>query len=205
MKTAGAIASNYMRSVMDLSPRFNDQTEDDVVTYLTSTFGPDSTKPKSPADLPGYKDTVRTFSDDAMNIVYVEYDVATSPGLPWSANPDKEGNLWMPYYGDGNKVGRLNPKTGEVTFFSLPPEHSAGIHSVIPVADGTVWFTEFFNNKIAHLDPKHQGNHRVSGRRRARRAASQQAHHSHGPHRQALDERQPLQQLRSQDEEIYAL
>ncbi|HWF36994.1 MAG TPA: carboxypeptidase regulatory-like domain-containing protein [Candidatus Acidoferrales bacterium] len=144
---------DYMRSVMDLSPRFNDQTEDDVVTYLTSTFGPDSTKPKSPADLPGYKDTLRTFSDDAMNIVYVEYDVATSPGLPWSANPDKEGNLWMPYYGDGNKVGRLNPKTGEVTFFPLPQEHSAGIHSAIPVADGTVWFTEFFNNKIAHLDP----------------------------------------------------
>jgi virginiamycin B lyase len=145
---------NYMRSTMDLSPRFTDATADDVVTYLTSTFGPDSTKPKSPADLPAYKDTVRPFSDDAMNIVYVEYDVATAPGLPWSANPDKEGNLWMPYYGDGNKVGRLNPKTGEVKFFSLPPEHSAGIHSVIPTADGTVWFTEFFNNKVVHLDPK---------------------------------------------------
>ena len=144
---------NYMRSTMDLSPRFNDQTAEDVITYLTSTFGPDSAKPKSPADLPNYKDTLRTFSDDAMNIVYVEYDVATSPGLPWSANPDKEGNMWMPYYGDGNKVGRLNPKTGEVTFFPLPAEKSAGVHSVRfrYMPDGTVWFTEFFLNKIMRI------------------------------------------------------
>ena len=145
---------NYMRSTMELNPRFNDQTAEDIVTYLTSTFGPDSSKPRSPADLPGYKDTIRTFSDDAMNIVYVEYDVATTPGLPWSADPDKEGNMWMPYYGDGNKVGRLNPKTGEVTFFSLPAEKSAGVHSVIPAPDGTAWFTEFFLDKIVHLDPK---------------------------------------------------
>jgi virginiamycin B lyase len=145
---------NYMRSTMDLNPRFNDQTFDDVVGYLTSTFGPDSTKPRSPVDLPGYKDTLRTFSDDAMNIVYVEYDVATSPGLPWSADPDKDGNLWIPYYGDGNKVGRLNPKTGEETFFSLPPEKSAGVHSVIPAPDGNAWFTEFFSDKIVHLDTK---------------------------------------------------
>lgn len=145
---------NYMRQNMEINPRFNDETAESVVTYLTSTFGPDSTKPKSPADLPEYKDTVRSFSDDAMNIVYVEYDVSGSTGLPWSAAPDKEGNFWMPYYGRGNEVGRLNSKTGEVTHFSLPFEQSAGVHSAIPVPDGTVWFTEFFLNKIAHLDPK---------------------------------------------------
>jgi virginiamycin B lyase len=139
---------------MDLSPRFNDDTAESVVSYLTSTFGPDSTKPKSPADLPEYKDTVRSFSDDAMNIVYVEFDVSGSKGLPWSANPDKDGNFWIPYYGRGNEVARLNPKTAEVTHFSLPFEESAGVHSVIPAPDGTVWFTEFFLNKIAHLDPK---------------------------------------------------
>jgi virginiamycin B lyase len=147
----------YMRDTMDLGPRFSDARADKIVKYLTATFGPDSTKPKSPADMPDYQKLVRPFSEQAMNIVYVEYDV-TSPdakGLPWSAAPDKEGNLWMPYYGNGNKVGRLNPKTGEVKFYSLPPEvPSAGVHSAIPVPDGTVWFTEFFLNKIAHLDPK---------------------------------------------------
>ena len=146
----------HMRESMDLGARFTDAKADSVVKYLTSTFGPDSTKPKSPEDMPEYKSLVRPFSDQAMNIVYVEYDVTASDakGLPWSAAPDKDGNLWMPYYGDGNKVGRLNPKTAEVTFFPLPPEASAGVHSAIPVPDGTVWFTEFFQNKIVHLDPK---------------------------------------------------
>ena len=111
-----------MRDTMDLGPRFSDARADKIAKYLTATFGPDSTKPKSPADLPEYKSTVRPFSEQAMNIVYVEYDV-TSPdakGLPWSAAPDKDGNLWMPYYGNGNKVGRLNPKTGETKFYDAP-------------------------------------------------------------------------------------
>ena len=145
---------NYMRQNMDLSPRFTDETAESVVSYLTSTFGPDSMKAKSPADMPEYKNLVRTFSDDAMNMVYVEYEVPGQKGLPWSAAPDKEGNFWIPYYGRGNEVARLNPKTGEVTHFFLPFDQSAGVHSAIPAPDGTVWFTEFFLDKIAHLDPK---------------------------------------------------
>lgn len=145
---------NYMRQNMDLGSRFTEERADAVVSYLTSTFGPDSTKPKSPADIPEYKNMVRSFSDQAMNIVYVEYDVSGSKGLPWSAAPDSDGNLWIPYYGRGNEVARLNPKTAEVKHFPLPFEESAGIHSAIPAPDGTVWFTEFFLNKIGHLDPK---------------------------------------------------
>ena len=50
--------------------------------YLASIFSPDSTLPDSPADLPGYAKTVRQFSDEAMNIVYVEYNVLSgSPPL----------------------------------------------------------------------------------------------------------------------------
>ena len=41
-----------------------------------------------------------------MNIVYVEYDVSGSKGLPWSASPDKDGNFWIPYYGRGNEVAQ---------------------------------------------------------------------------------------------------
>jgi virginiamycin B lyase len=109
--------------------------------------------PRSPADLPGYKDTVRPFADEAMNIVYVEYDVSGSKGLPWSASPDKDGNFWMPYYGRGNEVARLNPNTGEVKHFSLPFEETAGVHSVVRAPDGMVYFTEFALNKLAKLDP----------------------------------------------------
>src|ERR1700737_2962909 len=67
---------DYMRQAMafQLSERFTDEKANELVSYLNSTFGQDSTAPRSPADLPGYKDTVRPFSDEAMNIVYVEYD-----------------------------------------------------------------------------------------------------------------------------------
>jgi len=146
---------DYMRQAMafQLSARFTDENENEVVSYLTSVFGQDSTTPSSPADVPGYKDTVRPFSDEAMNIVYVEYDVSGSKGLPWSASPDKDGNFWMPYYGRGNEVARLNPNTGEVKHFSLPFEETAGVHSVVRATDGMIYFTEFALNKLAKLDP----------------------------------------------------
>jgi virginiamycin B lyase len=146
---------DYMRQSMafQLSERINDEKANELVSYLNSTFGQDSAVPRSPADLPGYKDTVRPFSDEAMNIVYVEYDVSGSKGLPWSASPDKDGNFWMPYYGRGNEVARLNPKTGEVKHFLLPFEETAGVHSVVRASDGMVYFTEFALNKLAKLDP----------------------------------------------------
>jgi virginiamycin B lyase len=147
---------NYMRQAMafQLSARFDDEKANAVVSYLAHVFGDDPTVPQSPVDVAGYKDTVRPFSEEAMNIAYVEYDVSGSKGLPWSAAPDRDGNFWMPYYGRGNEVARLNPKTGEVKHFPLPFEETAGVHSAFPTPDGNVWFTEFALNRIAKLDPR---------------------------------------------------
>jgi virginiamycin B lyase len=147
----------YMRDVImngDTGGRLTDARVEDFASYLTTAFGPDSPKTKSPADMPEYKATVRPFSDKAMNIAYVEYDFAGTKGIgPWSAAPDKDGMMWIPYYGRGNEVVRLNPKTAELTRFPLPFTETAGIHSVIPAPDGTVWFTEVNFGAIAHLNP----------------------------------------------------
>jgi virginiamycin B lyase len=145
-----------MRDAMgfQLGRRFDDEKANEVISYLNRVFGTDATTPRSPAELPAYKDTVRPFSDDAMNIVYVEYDVSGTKGLPWSAAPDKDGNFWIPYYGRGNEVARLNPKTAELTHFLLPFEETAGVHSVVPGPDGFVYFTEFALDRLAKLDPK---------------------------------------------------
>jgi virginiamycin B lyase len=48
---------------------------------------------------------------------------------------------------------RLDPDSAEMTHFKLPFSKTAGIHSVIPSADGSVWFVETALGKIAHLDP----------------------------------------------------
>ncbi len=149
---------NYMREAMSfqLGRSFTDQDENDVVTYLSSVFSPDSVVPKSPADIPAFKDLVRTYTDDAMKIVYVEYELPAPTRAAWSAAPDKNGDLWMPYYGRGNKIAKLDPQTGEVQEYPVPEQEPAGVHSAVPMPDGNVWFTEFALNKIGRFDPATQ-------------------------------------------------
>src|SRR6202158_4411700 len=145
----------YMRGTMHfLLAGVTDQEADKLTSFLTSAFGEDSVLPKSPADLPEYKNLVRTFDDDAMNIVYVEYDLPGPNRMPWSAAPDKEGNLWMPYYGGANKIGKLDPETGAVKEYEVPNEKAVAIHSAYPAPDGTVWLAEFGVNKLGRWDSK---------------------------------------------------
>jgi virginiamycin B lyase len=147
----------FMRQTMHFSiflgPNFSDQDADTVATYLDSLFGPDSTLPKSPADMPGYQKTVRPFSSDALNIVYVEYDMPAPSRMPFSAVPDKNGFLWIPDFGLANKITRLDPKTGEMKDFSIPFPGTGGVHSAVPAADGSVWLAEQGSNRIGRWDP----------------------------------------------------
>jgi virginiamycin B lyase len=145
----------YMRDVEHyfLTPGVNDEMAGRIAAYINSEFGQDSTLTKSPADLPGYKDLVRTYGDDAMKIVYVEYDLPGPNRMPWNADPDKNGNIWMPYYGPANKIGRLNPRTGHVDEYPVPAEMTAGIHSTYPAPDGSVWMGEQGTNRLGHWDP----------------------------------------------------
>jgi len=127
---------------------------EDFARYLTILFGPDSPKPDSPETMPDYKSLVRSFSPKAMNIAYVEYDMPAPLGMgPWSGVEDRDGKIWIPYYGRGNEVIRLDPDTAEMTHFKLPFARTAGIHSVIPSADGAVWFVETALGRIAQLNP----------------------------------------------------
>jgi virginiamycin B lyase len=149
---------SYMREVEHyfLSRQITDEKADDVASYMNSVFGQDSTLPKSPAELPGYKDLVHNFSDEAMNIVWVEYDLPGPSRMPWSGAPDKDGYVWIPYYGPANRIGRLDPKTGEVKEFRVPMQATAGIHSAVAAPDGTVWIAEQGGNRVGRWDPKTQ-------------------------------------------------
>ncbi|HWF38067.1 MAG TPA: carboxypeptidase regulatory-like domain-containing protein [Candidatus Acidoferrales bacterium] len=150
----------FMRQAMHFSiflgPNLTDQDASDVAAYLTSLFGPDSVLPKSPADLPGYQKTVRPFSSVAMNIVYVEYEMPGPSRMPFSAAPDKNGNIWIPDFGVANKITRLDPKTGEMQDFSVPFNGTAGIHSAVPAPDGSVWLAEQGSNRVGKWNPATQ-------------------------------------------------
>ena len=148
----------YMQVSMKfgLADRLNDQQADDIATYLTSLFSEDSVLPRSPEEAPGYKDTVRPISGEAMNIAYVEYDMPSSGRMPFSAAPDKNGYFWIPNFGVANKISRLDPNTGEMQDFLVPNNGTAAVHSAVPAADGSVWLTEQGSNKFGQWDPHTQ-------------------------------------------------
>jgi virginiamycin B lyase len=155
-KNGWATRVRYMRDVImgAEDSRLNDERVDDFASYMTAAFGPNS-KPASPADLPEYKNLVRTFSDAASKIAFVEYEFRGTKGLgPWSAVEDQDGMVWIPYHNRGNEVVRLHPETGELKRFALPFTETAGIHSAIPTSDGSVWFTEADMGRIGRLNPR---------------------------------------------------
>jgi len=62
--------------------------------------------------------------------------------MPFSAAPikmEKSGSL---IFGSGNRIGRLDPNTGEVEEFVAPNKGTAGIHSAVPAPGGSVWLAE---------------------------------------------------------------
>jgi virginiamycin B lyase len=150
---------NYMKDAMGyfiMRPAFNftEQKAENVVSYINQMFGEDSKLPKSPADLPQYKNEVRPVSDEGLKIVYVEYDTPGPNRMPWSAHPDKDGSLWVPYYGRANKIANLNPVTGEMKEYPVPNMGTAAIHSAVPHPDGSVWLTEQGSDKLGRWDPQ---------------------------------------------------
>jgi virginiamycin B lyase len=66
---------------------------------------------------------------------------------------DREGNIWFAAIAKGY-VGKLNPKTGEVTEYHMPDVQEADPHT--PVFDqlGISWFTTEHENFVGRLDPK---------------------------------------------------
>ena len=148
----------FMRDVMhfSLGYRITDQDAAEIAAYLNKLYGQDSEFPKSPAEMPGYKETVRSFSSEAMNIAYVEYDMPGPSRMPFSAAPAKDGSVWIPNFGIGNKITRLNPKTAEMQDFPVPNEGTAAVHSAIAAPDGSVWLTEQASDKLGRWDPTTQ-------------------------------------------------
>jgi virginiamycin B lyase len=126
-----------------------------LVKYLTALWGPNSILPASPASDPRYKATVRPIVDEALNIVYVEYDLPGPHRMPWSAVPDGKGNVWLPYKSSASSIARVNIETGEVKEYRVPYKGIAQIHTVYPAPDGTVWAGETGGaNALVRWDPK---------------------------------------------------
>ena len=146
---------NYMKEITHFAtaPAFTDQKAADVAAYINTLFGDAVTLPKSPTDLPGYQATVRKFSDEAMKIVYVEYDMPGPSRMPWDASPSKSGKIWIPEFSPFNGIAALDPVTGKFEEYKEPETRPAFTHSAVEAPDGSAWFTEQATNKIGRWDP----------------------------------------------------
>jgi virginiamycin B lyase len=73
-------------------------------------------------------------------------------GKPQRLELDKDGNVWFSER-QGNKIGRLDPKTTEIKEFPLPgPEASP--YALGIDRDGMVWYSSHEQDTIGRLDPK---------------------------------------------------
>ena len=62
-----------------------------------------------------------------------------------------DGSIWWTGMW-ASLAGRLDPQTGKMTEFPLPP--AARPHTIVPAADGHIWYTGNSNATVGKLDPK---------------------------------------------------
>src|SRR6202521_2969222 len=80
-----------------------------------------------------------------------EWPVATPGSRPHDPLAAKDGAIW--YTGQlSNKLGRLDPKTGQIKEYPLKTPQTAP-HGLVEDRDGNIWFTGNFLGLIGKLDP----------------------------------------------------
>lgn len=80
-----------------------------------------------------------------------EYDVPTPHERPHDPAVAPDGSLW--YTGQmANKLGRLDPKSGQIKEYPLKTPNS-GPHGLVADKDGNIWFAAIFAGYIGKLDP----------------------------------------------------
>lgn len=89
-------------------------------------------------------------------IVVTEYEVPRRLLDLYQARGDSEGNIWYASHST-QYVGKLNPRTGIVTEYRVPPATTGalpGTHRVEIDKNGIVWFSQPWSGTLARLDPR---------------------------------------------------
>src|SRR3970040_2955887 len=81
-----------------------------------------------------------------------EWELPTANSRPHDPAVAPDGALW--YTGQlSNKLGRLDPKIGEIKEFPLKNPRS-GPHGLVADAEGRIWYTGNFAAHIGRLNPR---------------------------------------------------
>ena len=99
---------------------------------------------------PARKDRKPTLIDGPVEIDIQEWIVPTLGQRSRDPIEAPDGSIWWTGMW-ASLVGQLDPVTGNMKEYSLPPE--ARPHSIVPDEDGFIWYTGNSNGTIGKLDP----------------------------------------------------
>lgn len=133
---------------------FDTQQSSEIGAYLTSNFGLDSNPRAVPADFP--------MNEEALGRAqYIEYYLPLDPVLDagntrrrvQETDIDQNGNVWFTERSSPNRIGMLDPRTGEVTDYVLP-DSEADPHGLNIDRFGKIWWAETDGFHLGVLDPE---------------------------------------------------
>ena len=136
--SSGYTAAGWLElasTMIDLSG--SPTTRDEIVSYLASQFPPhDKRAPK--------------LVEGTTKIAFKEWQVPTLGQRSRDPVEAADGAIW--WAGQwGNVIGRIDPATGAMKEYSLPPK--AMPHTVLTDRAGNIWYTGNKNATIGRLDP----------------------------------------------------
>jgi virginiamycin B lyase len=88
----------------------------------------------------------------ALKVNIREWAVPTKGAHPHDPAVGPGGSLWFTEQMT-NKLGRLDPKTGEFKEYPLTEAKNSGPHGLVADKAGNIWFTANFGGYIGKLDP----------------------------------------------------
>jgi virginiamycin B lyase len=129
---------NVVNMMVSAGTPLNSAQKDEVTAYLIKSF-PGKPKP-TPVIVPG-----------PVQVTFREWQVPTLGSRPHDPLAMPDGSIW--YTGQmANKLGRLDPKTGEIKEYPLKTPFS-GAHGLTYDQGGNIWFAANFAGYIGKLDP----------------------------------------------------
>ncbi len=151
---------------------------------------------------------MRSFGDEAMKIVYVQYEMPNRNRFAWSAVPAKDGSFVVPYYGTANRIARLESEDRRGRRISRAPSRH-GRDPFRGAGAGRQHLADAAGLEQARtLGPADQGDRRISGHLSARQGrrhrGRRQAHGARRQPRPRVVHRHAAHDVRSEDRQIHA-
>ncbi|HEY1472025.1 MAG TPA: hypothetical protein VGF61_23495 [Candidatus Acidoferrum sp.] len=88
-----------------------------------------------------------------LNVTIREWAVPTKGAHPHDPAVGGDGSLWFTEQ-MVNKLGRLDPKSGEFKEYPLAEGKNSGPHGLVADREGNIWFTANFSGYIGKLEPR---------------------------------------------------